>query len=1373
MKDIILNYIIQAFLGGASGYITNDYAINMLFKEYTPLRIGGVIKKTRNEFIANLSNLIENDIISKDKINEILHDEKFNAKFEALTNDFFTVFLYDSIDSNNISDIRGIDSTIQKTGVFIENNITKYISELTCFFIDNINIEEVLTEKQLTKITNSIISSITSMIENTNFVDEVLINLHNEISHIKITDIFGDMEKSKKSIVSNVLYELENIVNNNNINDEILNIYKTTEVNKALVAGKEILYNKKIKDIINLSEKEKIKLSQFFLDFINSHKGQNILYEMSNSLFSYGKRCDRSIFQILDTKFEKSLKLYLLDNIPILIEKLVDWLNENSNNIDKIINDSIDEVIEESDGLKGKLLSTIKDSYFNNLSSKYNIVQKIIDYVKSISEPEMLSSSISTKIIDLLNNLSIKEIVIETENNSIDSTKTTIFITNYINNNFEVIFNQLLYYILESQVKDFLPTKLLSKKTIDNLIIKSKKIISSKTFHNNIENRVNIYFSNIIMKSVGDLLNEEKFKNNIHKIKNIFVTQLNENSKEIQKLIEINIVNKVDFNKKLDNPVIHEFLINTINKKYHSESNKIKEKNISLLVDKLNSIDNLNKNSTKALQNYIINNMDKILEGSVKNIVAENLNKLNDDELVDFANDFIGRELKPIMYFGGILGVVAGIVLATFRNIPPNPGDINIINMITYALVGFSTNAIAINMIFRPYKEKKMLSKLPFLKNFSLGYIIKNQKVFAKNTAFYIENNLLSKKSINELFIKNDQKIRSSLTSSISANDYEILNKLLVNNKDNIVNKTYMFTRDLILNNQNSIGNFTYNEISKIKLSSLLTDSNISNLSAISTDLLLDNQNKIGNLLYSNSISYLDSMKFKNKINISVSKKVNKHYSKTYEFLDNPMKIKNSLLKHNNKYQTFINRPLSEIISTETTEELILIVNNKIHEMLISENYRENITNVIIKLFNNYFQKNKNFEDLFDGKLKNYINSKVPILLDKLSLSIKNNVITKKDSISMKVKVEIKNHLGVFEKGMYSLIGGDELIDKLINKIIVDKIPEFMDDKENEVLHIVSNLLDDKLYKSKVDNLHNFLNKIQIKNMIDNYLSDSENVNNIEDKLKLVIKETIFKIEKVNLNSLLKFMSLNDFNNIFNLYENELKVIFSYLSESLKNNKEEIITAVDRTANFIVEEFYKSCSFKEIFRDITEEDLNTIVNNLIIILNKNDNLQNSISFLIKGYKEYVSQNNLSEFIDKDKFMKSTELFIMKFLNNPKTEIHLKNIYSSILNEATNCNFNFIDEKTKFYFLNAFVISSINSIRNNLDELLKSIEFDKIAREEIENMEPKKIHEMFNSFADKYFKKLMLYGLGGFVFGINMYVGFTVTMLKAIGRKFKM
>jgi hypothetical protein len=52
------------------------------------------------------------------------------------------------------------------------------------------------------------------------------------------------------------------------------------------------------------------------------------------------------------------------------------------------------------------------------------------------------------------------------------------------------------------------------------------------------------------------------------------------------------------------------------------------------------------------------------------------------------------------------------------------------------------------------------------------------------------------------------------------------------------------------------------------------------------------------------------------------------------------------------------------------------------------------------------------------------------------------------------------------------------------------------------------------------------------------------------------------------------------------------------------------------------------------------------------------------------------------------------------------------------------------------------------------------------------MEPEKIHEMFDSFGGKYFKRLMLYGFGGFIFGINMYIGMSLTLLKIISEILK-
>ena len=44
--------LLQAFSSGVAGYITNKYAVNMIFKEYTPLKIGGAVKKNKEKFLS-------------------------------------------------------------------------------------------------------------------------------------------------------------------------------------------------------------------------------------------------------------------------------------------------------------------------------------------------------------------------------------------------------------------------------------------------------------------------------------------------------------------------------------------------------------------------------------------------------------------------------------------------------------------------------------------------------------------------------------------------------------------------------------------------------------------------------------------------------------------------------------------------------------------------------------------------------------------------------------------------------------------------------------------------------------------------------------------------------------------------------------------------------------------------------------------------------------------------------------------------------------------------------------------------------------------------------------------------------------------------
>ena len=81
--------------------------------------------------------------------------------------------------------------------------------------------------------------------------------------------------------------------------------------------------------------------------------------------------------------------------------------------------------------------------------------------------------------------------------------------------------------------------------------------------------------------------------------------------------------------------------------------------------------------------------------------------------------------------------------------------------------------------------------------------------------------------------------------------------------------------------------------------------------------------------------------------------------------------------------------------------------------------------------------RNKDFEEIFNGKFKDYVNSQATKLLNSLSIAIINNIKESKLKISLMIQSEIKNQLGFIEKSMYTLMGGDEIVNELLSKIIL------------------------------------------------------------------------------------------------------------------------------------------------------------------------------------------------------------------------------------------------------------------------------------------------------------------------------------------------
>ncbi|MDD4088260.1 MAG: DUF445 family protein [Tissierellia bacterium] len=1339
MNEILLNYIVQAILGGASGYITNDYAINMLFKEYTPLKLGGVIKKTRIEFIENLSSMVENDIINKEKLHEIFNSHEFKVKFEKLTCDFYENCLYEAVNCDKFSDIDGFDTTMSKTDIYVQEILNENIESLIGLIAGNFDAGCFLTKLQSENITESVYASVKEIIVNTDIFEDVIKYFYENNKELKLCEIFG----SNIPAIDNSINKLAEIATDNADSSEILSGF-----NSAANDSLNIFYNKQIKNVIKLNNKQ----ASAFITYMTEN---DIVYKLCRSLLSYGKTIDKSLYSIIDPAFESSLKTYIKKNLPYITEQLVSYVQKNSVLIDRIIEDSIDEVVNESEGLKAKLLHAIKNTYFNNLSKKYSVVDKIILYIRQFTEPEKLSIDISKKIIERLDTITVSDIIIEAESNfNVD--KAYDIVAAFLNKNAAAILENIENYISKLHVKDILPM----------FDLTAEKILSSQLTQNLLKNKSQDYYVKVLLsKELNKLLAENKSDTFVKRTADYLKVKFIENEKPIKSFISKKIKDiEIDKNY-IKSKELSEFICKESYDKYKEEASKLKNINLSSALDKLNSIENISKNSSETFRKYMINNTDAILKGSIKGIVTDNLNKLSDDELVKFANDFIGRELKPIMFFGGVLGVIAGLILAAFQNSPLDPAEINIANMATYAFVGFITNVIAINMIFKPYREIKSLSKIPFLRNFSLGYIIKNQKNFSISTAHYIDTSLLSKKSINELFEKHKDSIKQSFIKSIAENDYATLSSLLVKNKESTIKGTYSFLKNNILKNLSALSNYLYEKISQTKLAVLLTDQNISSLSNFASESL--KTNNLSNRIYSvissdKKLNNLFSTDFFIKF---FNDKFVKLYDKAINYLK-PDIIKNQILQHNDKFKQYANKSIEEVFNQDNISGF----SEKVNKTVFSEGFRNNVSLAAVGLFNKLFDRNKTFGELFDGKVKTYIDENLPQILENTTQKIKDNLAESKSIVSASLRAEFKAHLGFIESGLYAIMDGDEIIDHIVGKIMTDKLPLFMNVKENEINKIMAELVNEKFYKTQIEALYANLNKLQINEVVENYLI--ANKEKLEAKIDNFIIELYNKIKYKNLNSILELFNLSDLEGFIEVYESEINGFTDAMRLHLIDNKDEISKETSSYISSVTEEFM-NLKFSDIFNNETQDDIDRIIKNTTDILYKNGDMKKIIESFIEAYREYYNNTYLNYYIDKDEFASSTETFVQNLLMNEETEKTVKQILYTVINEAAGSNFDIIDSKSKEYIVNIFVDSSIEALKRNLDDILKSVEFDKIAAEEIEKMEPKKIHQMFNSFGEKYFRKLMLYGFGGFIFGINMYVGFSLTGLKILSETLKM
>lgn len=1393
--------LLQAFSSGVAGYITNKYAVNMIFKEYTPLKIGGAVKKNKEKFIEEISDLVERDIINSETLREKVLGENFKLAMENVGEDFLKESLYEVFENKKIEEIPGWSETLINGEKFLKDSLKGVLPQLITNIGENIKLEKLLSEKQISHIVDKAYKEIVTNIESNDELKHLLSDLYEEQGEVYLSQLISkdSGEKVTRIISCEIMNSIDDLLDNNKETKSLIDkSLSLIDIKSLLKNLQKTIGTKTIDDI--LSEEEFNKLSLIIYEkldeLIKSEDGKIKLEDIAKEVFASAKDIDLTVFEILPIHFGRISSEYVADLIKKAIPYLSSWISKNKTKIENMIDESILESIDNiDDDLRKSMVSKVKDSMLLDFASKNQIVDKIVNFLEEYRISEEDSYKLYSKIIKFLEETKIKDLVVLLEENNLINEEKVI---NIVLDKWDTEGKELSKIFLKRQTSKTLNklidqdlNKLFNKnikpKLYDLIINNKAKIISylDKAIFNLVHDKI----ESLLNSKIKNLVNKDKVDEFSSLLPNKIVNILNKNNINYKKIINKEISDYIK-NIKIQDLLSEneEKIINSITEKTvdftKKEANKYKSYEVKDLLNKINSKEDLPKEISNKLYGNIKNNLPTIVDGRVKKLIYDNLIKLDEEEICNIAQSFMGKQLKPLSTFGAFLGTIVGLIFGiTMTNINGSYGFYNnvtntLIACFLMGVVGIMTNVIALWMIFCPYEKNKFVSKIPLFKVFSIGYIPSHKNSFASGMAYFIDNELLSGNRVVNSFESQKDNFKNHIISNIKDSHYMVIIDFVRYKKHSLAKKIYGTILKLVKknNNNNRICSGIGNRLLDIECGRFVSIDFVNNKANDLIEIINQREDKI--------IGYLEEKLKTNKslqdvlpeelittVNNKIEKQINDYINKNMENSYVEDIVKNIIFKNEKTYNYIMDKSIKDIISEKS---LLSIQNSVKTDKFINItllNLKDQLNSYLQNYLGTEFQEEQKFDELLGGKIKEKLDNNIYNITDVASEKLISYIKDNNELISSMVVKIVRKNLNFFVKMAYDFADGDGLVKDVVNIVINNKIENLILDDKDQLCIILNNYFEKEIYSSKVKDLGLKSTEINTSLLLDRLvfsLKQNENFkNNMHSGSDLVINNICeIKAKKIS-----EIVELNNLQETYDKYKELINITSKNIIDNLNGNKEEANEFLRELLEEKVLKHFYSINLLEISWELNKDDVTYVVDNILDKINSSEVANYHVLQICRSiYISSIRNSKLNSLIDKEILESDINDNLNLILEDKDFNYKNRVVVESIIDLLLDDKLNFITEDFKLYVTNNIIDSGFSTIEKNIIPMLRSLDLQSITLEEVDKMHPKEIHELFKSFAGDFFIKLYIYGGFGLIFGINVYLSIVLFIIDIIYTK---
>lgn len=1358
--DIWIYIIIMILTGAWTGYITNDVAIKMLFKEYGigNFKLGGVIVKTRKDLEKNLSKLVEKEIINHNTLKSQFHKPELKEAVSKTVVSFFNDAIFENTQNTKISELPGFETTIENTLEFLNGYLENHLTDIFIQTSKEIELSDVISSDQAYNLSEAITKEILKLIKEERILVDVIHDLYNNYQEVSIDEVVGDQ------IIDVIIHNLNDMLNN--IFDEmrykhdkeigllITKLYRDLDLETFVETLETYIGEKKISYFIN--EETLSKLYKLFNNYLKDPNSKESIEVFCEGLIIALKKIDKPVIELFSGDLRNEVEKFLETQLPGIIEQLIEIVQRNSHEIEELIESSIDQTIYDQQTVKRIILSAIRMFLIENFTQKYDIINKIVELLKGIDIDD-LSKTISVQVVDILHQKSIASIIHELETNNILTAKLissqvhrvlTFLLERYLSDDIEheEFLNQTVNDLFKVNLKSF----------INNITVTvlTKQLIYNEGIFGFVKEKISQSLKSIAKLPVNNFITKDKMSDYSNKIQDDLSIALIRKQPDLTEFVYRNMNHYLEKNHvaHLINhdkfTIKNQVVIDIILKSIRNAVDDNQEVRIHDLFHKINSIDNLSENVVNAIMDFLDNGLSNVLEGNIAKVVEDNIKNLSNEEVLEMMQEFMGTKLKPLTIIGAFLGGFVGLIL-TFFNQPAVLNFQNLpLNMLTYAGLGVLTNVVAIFFIFRPYKP------LFGIKGFQ-GIIPKQIPVLARAMGQVVSNNLLSDDSINNMIQNNEERLKREFKENVKKDNYKVLRAYLNENSENITTQTNKSTLKYLRDNNNMLATKFASDVMKLDLNKINMEVFINVISDLFVKRINDSNEQVSKYLMTKFKSSRTIQELSEELNINtiehkIDQVILNEIDKIVHTFNDKTYLSQLMSQNRDKIDAVINKPLIEVLPEKTKNNIEDFLYNLVSLYLYSRDKQRSLSNYVINEITTILNNNDSLDELFGGKFIELINFNMSSILEKIEETVNKWLINYREEINESVTKRAYNELTVMQQVGYKAINGDKLIKETVYRIIEEKIPSFVSQKietlNQEIGHFFDNLGKIRLKDARLE-----LRKEELQDYLA-YVFESKE---IEIKTRRFINGVMDHFLAFETNKLFDLIDVYQTDDILHKFNDIFILINSGVHNNLLSNKEKIAKDVSLIINKFITKEILSNRVRNLTLGITKEEVDSFVENLIQALNKDSFLSNNSYNLVEIVFNHFKNVPVDVLLDERYLRQDLKKLISKLTINDDIKSMVYSSLVSLYDVTINQFDQIVDDELKDRLLSDIIHSAYDVLSENLIDILQAVDFKEVTEREINSMEAKQIKELFDSFGRKYFRKLELYGAFGGIFAVEV------------------